>query len=414
MTLAIFKYGLPLILGYTLFVGVSGRLNPFTPPQYRQERASWYLGIWVGMSISSVLVAGLHLALGMPRSYAYSLLGPSLSLLVCLIAPALILYGLHRYQATRSGPTQLDARFDWSISDDDSQADTCAVGEYATDNPDDTTTETHEYELTAPSTVSPAYLDAVQIDQMSHEMHRDAVNDSDRLEQIATNIDDQLGTRADNATDSTLAREIALREETEKHLRITRKALSVLESDTRHHSIDKANALIALEEKLAQSIDSAAELEAVAEQEKVKRIEAEECIVDLKLKMVNAKQEIRRGAAARAKALSTANKSIAFARQAVQIRSRLETQLTEAQTTLASRQKTMSSLAHALEKEKRRNQQEIAKAARQLVLNEKQLNAKRSLEEVARSVENKLTTRLVKKVARARPLSPDLNQGNIK
>jgi len=45
------------------------------------------------------------------------------------------------------------------------------------------------------------------------------------------------------------------------------------------------------------------------------------------------------------------------------------------------------------------------------VLHEKQMTARRTLEEVARSVENKLTSRLVKKVAKARPIASDMNPG---
>ena len=47
---------------------------------------------------------------------------------------------------------------------------------------------------------------------------------------------------------------------------------------------------------------------------------------------------------------------------------------------------------------------QVAALAKQLVLHEKQLDARRNLEEVARSVEGKLATRLARKVARARPV----------
>ncbi|MFK7858988.1 MAG: hypothetical protein AB8B64_09210 [Granulosicoccus sp.] len=410
MTLAIFKYGLPVLLGYTLFVGVSGRLNPFARPDYKQERASWYLGIWIGLVISVVLATGLHMAYSMPYSYASSLTVPTAFSLSGLIAPALVLYGLYRYRLARPTTLRAHSHFDWAIGDDDEVQDSF---KHDTDSTQDTSVETSEkcpnentrQSIALTSEVRPAYLAAVQIDRMNSDIRREAVNDSGAP--ARTSVKDSLAveTETESKLRTKLAEETALREETEKHLRITRKALSVIESETRHHSIDQADALIELEEKLAQSIDSTTTLEAAIVEEKAKRLEVEENVLALKQKMVNAKQQIRKGAAARAKALSTANKSIAFARQSVQIRAKLESKLNEAQAAIDDRQKTMSSLVRALEKEKRKTQQEIADVARQLVLNEKQRKAKRSLEEVARSVENQLTSRLVKKVAKARPLT---------
>jgi len=140
-------------------------------------------------------------------------------------------------------------------------------------------------------------------------------------------------------------------------------------------------------------------------QEKSLRTEIEDTVVELKHRMVKAKQEIRHGAASRAKALSTANKSIALARQSMHVRARLETELNAAKVLLGNRQKTICSLVRALEKEKRKTHEKATVMARQLVLQEQQIEARRSLEGVARSVENKLTSRLVKKVAKARPLT---------
>lgn len=411
MTLAIFKYALPLVFGYTLFVGISGRLNPFAMPQHRKERASWYLGIWVGLAISLVLGIGAYLAYGTSTEAAESLLVPTTSLIVVLILPAVALYTYYRYRVANLDNKAARASFDWILNEVDMPDASDLTLDSNVDISLDPVTDESEGPI---SKVDPVYLESAQIDQMTDDIDREAMNDSSQATEQASPTPIATENRSAENIASRLAEEIALREQTEKHLRITRKALSVLEADTRHHSNDKADAVIELEEKLAKSIDVATALEATAAEEKAKRIETEHNVVELKQKMVNAKQEIRRSAAARAKALSTANKSIAFARQSVQIRSRLESELHEARMTIESRQNTMSSLIRSLEKEKRKTRQEITSIARQLVLNEKQLKARRSLEEVARSVENKLTSRLVKKVARARPLTPDMNQGEAK
>lgn len=412
MMLAFFKYGLPALLGYTLFVGVAGRLNPFSLPENRQERASWYLGIWTGLAVSCVLAFGLHLAYSMPSNSATAILLPSASLLASLLAPALGLYAFYRFRARRAANITPRANFDWAMSEEDLREASVIDAQHPAEHQPDIVIEGPMQDDENSPEVSPAYLEAVQIDQLVNRVHDDAMNDSVTQAISPPERESPAEMVTESALSAKLAEEIALRKETENHLRITRKALSVLEADTRHHSIDKADAVIDLEEKLAQSIESATEFESVAVQEKAKRIEIENSVIELKQKMVKAKQDIRQSAAARAKALSTANKSIAFARQSVQIRARLESELNEARNSIDNRQKTMSSLIRALEREKRKTQDEVETIAKQLVLKEKQLNARRSLEEVARSVENKLTSRLVKKVAKARPLLSDMNQGD--
>lgn len=436
MTLAFFKYGLPLLLGYTLFVGISGRLDPLVRPNTKEERATWFLAIWTGACVSLVLSLALYIAYPMPLKQAVSLIPSAASLLISLLLPALALYAYSRYRTARIASKSTQASFNWSITEnemnDAAESDKPllssmavdisleATGEHAVDHMDSTIAD-----------VSPAYLETIRIDRMPDvSVNEEAVNDSrqadDAINVIAASLASEEQYNIENAShDDTLAialpsdadlqdrlsAEIALRQETEQHLRITRKALSVLEAETRHHSIDKADALIELEEQLASSIEQATDAATDAMNERTRRIEMEQTLVELKRKMVKAKQEIRRSASARASALSTANKSIAFARQSVQIRGRLENELKDAHATINNRQKTISSLIRALEKEKRKTQSEVTSLAQQLILQEKQASARRTLEEVARSVENKLTSRLVKKVAKARPIASDMNPG---
>jgi chromosome segregation ATPase len=205
----------------------------------------------------------------------------------------------------------------------------------------------------------------------------------------------------------TLTEEMTLRTEAETQLRVTRKALCELETESRNHESSKATALIGLEEELENRIRETAAAEARASRHEAEQVAVETQLLNLKQDLLQAKREVRRSTAARAKALGTANKAVAFARQSVQARARAESKLREAEDSLANRQETISSLIKALEKEKRRTEEEVSAIARQMTINEKQHYARRSLEEVARSVEGKLSTRLVKKVAKARPLAND-------
>lgn len=437
MMFSILPYGLPVLLGYTLFAGISGRLNPFSYPAHREERPSWLLGIWTGIGLSVALNVGMFQAYMPPVVDTFAAFKTSTALLAILVAPALGLYAYFRYRNSGLGSIRKRTNFNWAITEEElltsthhkvdaqEQASIDTKGESAI-NPTDTALEEHELKI------SPAYLETARIDEMDSGSHGEAVNDLLAISEQGTGTEsaqeqtskilshsappEQHSTATDESSTARdliekLAAEVALREETESHLRITRKALSVLEANTRQQSNSEADTIIALEEKLAQSIERAADSETEAMEQRARREEIEQDVADLKRRMVKAKQEIRQSAAARAKALSTANQSIAFARQSVQIRTRLESDLSEARTTIKNRQKTISSLIRALEKEKRKTQSEVGSMARQMFLQEKQLKARRSLEEVARSVENSLTSRLVKKVAKAKPLTSGMNQG---
>ena len=70
MSSLIFKVFLPMLLGYTLFVGLSGRFNPFSKPSELKQRPSWLLGSWVGLSVTLVTGIVLHMAY-QPVSYTH-------------------------------------------------------------------------------------------------------------------------------------------------------------------------------------------------------------------------------------------------------------------------------------------------------------------------------------------------------
>lgn len=433
MILVPVSFALSLLLGYALFVGMTGRVNPSARPDEKEKINKWYLALWTGLCTSLVLCTVLFKTLGMPLNQALGFLPESSLLLVTLLIPALALYFYSRYRSLDRANASAQKSFNrGTLEEGTAEFDKALLSSPSVDIALEATGDHSAFSLnTTAIDVSPAYLGTIKTDQISEQsINEEAVNDaqraSDAINVLAADIeseeqsgfdltthDDTLATMLpfDDDLPMRLSAEIALRQETEQHLRVTRKALSVLEAETRHHSNDKADALIELEEQLASSIEQTADAQADTMNERKRRIEAEQRVVKLKQKMVKAKREIRRSAAARATALSTANKSIAFARQSVELRGRLENELEQAHVTLSDRKKTISSLIKALEKEKRKTRHEVKAMAQQIVLHEKQQKAKRTLEDVARSVENKITSRLVKKVAKARPISTDINPG---
>lgn len=403
MTLVLVNYILPAVIGYSLFAGISGRINPLALSHHEEDRASWYLGIWVGLCVALFLALSIYMISSAPDSRALTIIRQPLAILACLLAPALYLYLSSRSRKRRN--QIVASNFDWALSENDLQQASRFDADVVAEHPLDVSLG---HKPTSAPEISLAYLETAEINQLSHDSTQEAMNDSDTS---LTHLEEKVTLRVDVELEEKLREETKTRVETEKHLRITRKALSVLEASTRVIPEDTTELVIELEESFAKSLENAATLEAKVISEQTQRMKLEQKSTSMKQRLVSAKTEIRRSAAARAKALGTANKSIAFARQSVNVRERLENDLNDAQATLKNQQKTISSLIRALEKEKNRTQEEISSTARQLVLHEKQVRTRRSVEAVARSVENKLTTRLVKKVAKARPLISDINQG---
>ena len=479
MSLLIFKFGLPVLLGYTLFVGLAGRLNPFAKPFYPEERPSWLLGLWTGLSVAIVLALGLHLAYGQPLGAVEQMIRPAASFLAAMLVPGFIVYFLYRNKIHRQLSEPTAYAFEGHDADEESVEDThnlfSQTAQFAslgfdeaefeeidrlTDS-QDVGVDRRQTDVGSPSSrkeqapIIASFLTDATLQNISLDDSLEALNDDDKSPQTAPDTHGQDGEQVggqDEGQDETPTNLTALEtstantlfsasegpaaassemrdhgaseamadlqarlldeknshEETAKHLRITRKALSLLEAESRGYESAKADSVIKLEEQLAASIEMRSKFESQAIEEKNQRAKIESDLVTLKQNLVQAKREIRRSAATRAKALSTANKSVAFARQAVEIRSQLEAELEESRNKLKNRQTTISSLIRELEREKNRTQDELSQMAQQLVLHEKQTKARRSLEKVAKNVENKLSSRLVKKVARARPVITDL------
>ncbi|MGQ7845418.1 hypothetical protein ACUNV4_13125 [Granulosicoccus sp. 3-233] len=101
MILYLFKYCLPLLLGYTLFIGLAGRMNPFTKPEYPEERPSWFLGIWTGVTVALVLGVGMHMAYSITLESAKALLPSTAFFMGVLSLPGIAGYSLYRRHVSR-------------------------------------------------------------------------------------------------------------------------------------------------------------------------------------------------------------------------------------------------------------------------------------------------------------------------
>lgn len=437
MSLDILKLAMPLLVGYSVFAGISGRLNPFSIPYSENLKAHRVRAIGVGLAVTIALIIASGAIQNVPILDTVSPISLASVVFIVLTVPFIALYELSRYGSKQSGKSTKTPGAD--ITTDKAVA---VPNTDKANNPHVMSAEGEDIQTAnvqkepcksddVPSEVSPTYLPTVQVEQLSCETNVEAVNDAS----TAATLDSKAATgnissirttelprqkhspRKPAGTDNLklsakLAAEKALRKQTENHLRITRKALSTLEAQTRDKALGEVEALQDVEEKLADSIASATDLETQILHERNKRLEAEQRVVEMKQKIMKARQKLKHSAAARARALGTANKSVAFARQSVQIRGRLEADLEKANVKLVSHKRTINSLVRALEKEKRRSKDDIASAAKQLLLHERQMTARRSLEDTARSVENKLASRLIKKVAKARPVTqPNEIQG---
>lgn len=419
MTLFIFKYCLPALLGYTLFVGIAGRLNPFAKPHYPEERPSWLLGLWTALSVCLVLSIGLHMAYGLTLQDARTLATPSFWFLATLLTPGFIVYFVYRAHIRR-----LDATSDISADEVVLFADAEAASSINADDTLDIELDLEPTDAENASTekqgnVVATFLESIDTQTIETSSGPHATNDEsspilstdpdaltlERMHQ--SEMSRQIVTRQLSKVRMELDEERVQHRETEKHLRITRKALSVLEADSREFESRKADALITLEQQLTGSVSKQVQLEHKVEKLKASCVEHENTIIELKQDVIKAKREARKNIAARAKALSTANKSIAFARQTLHVRANLEAEARDLKEALKNRQATISSLIGELEREQKRTEEDIARTARALVSREKQKQARHSLESVARSVEDKLSSRLVKKVAKARPATFD-------
>ena len=485
MTLIFFKFALPVVLGYTIFVGIAGQYAPFRRPMVAKKRPVWFLGLWVGITIAIIAAAGLQLAHQLELHELKALAKPSTVTIVAALLPGIIGFYWYRWQVKSRNSENVELqtspitdheepnRFDNSVASNtqashnlgknvphdstarpdnagivsaDKQkikptlrADTLASSDIGLDetfrfdvdpaeyneprlvNAEtgiDSDTKAKAKTETDLGTVDVDKVDVDKVDESDCELsdrERNAKSffndveserscrlrpDSEKFTPEATEL--AASQHEITSLRNELDKEVHMRKELEMHLRITRKGLGVLESETRDFESNKATALINIERELEEKIKLTSAAEARADREIGKRVDLENEMLKARKDTLKATSDCRISAEARASALSTANKATTLARQAMQIRLRLESQLGDSKKELDRKQATISSLIKALEKEKSRTQEDVSLMAKQLRLHEKQLLARRTLEEVTRTIDNKLTTRLVKKVAKSR------------
>jgi len=157
MTLFIFKYALPALLGYTLFVGLAGRYNPLRKPAELEERPPWFLGLWTGMCVFLVISVGLHIAYGLTLEEGRTIAAPSAVILSALLLIGFTSYFIYKnnvnvelHAIQLSNAKRVDRFINWNTKID--QLDSILSPTAATGSPDgalSATVERLKEELTA-------------------------------------------------------------------------------------------------------------------------------------------------------------------------------------------------------------------------------------------------------------------------
>ncbi len=463
MSFSLFNLGLSALLGYTLFVGLSGRFLPWVKPAAAAKRPTWFLALWVGVTVAVVLGIAMHYSQAQPLSQAIQLAQPVGLILAALWVPGVAGSVLYRRHLSHDSARTNDTASAIAVEAVAKQADNTAVIEPATTHSvaEDATAQAVDAISTAADTADAtdtatdtewaqhyefefdtADDEDIQFDEViSTDDHRsfslvfdtaDAATENANSSQpkqsnkkcallLGAGESDTSATN-DNASEGTddttavsehealmatpqndlerlmhaLEAEKTLREQTETHLRITRKALKNLEGDTRNIENEKADALMAVEVQLDQRVKEIAAASAKASREEMQRIAAETAVANMKQDLLQSKREMRRNTEARAKALETANKSVAFARQSMVSRTRAEARIKQLESRLKQSQETVSSLIAALEKEKAHTEHDITEMAKELILQQKRMDEKRTLDAAGRKTQKRLTRRIAR------------------
>ncbi len=98
MNLILLLLGLPVLLGYVVFVGISGRFSPFSKPVDLVDRPQWFLGLGTATALSSVVCISAFAVHALPLNQLDKLWQPSLSLLATLLAINTGIYFWYRHK----------------------------------------------------------------------------------------------------------------------------------------------------------------------------------------------------------------------------------------------------------------------------------------------------------------------------
>ena len=394
MILLFIKFSLPLLLGYSLFVGVTGKLNPLNFPDDKTVRKSWNTGVVAGATVCIIFTLYIHVAYTIPASHISTFLIPASTVAVTLAA--LFLAVLTTLQKTRSnGQGAFLKTATLTPETRGSALNLTPKRGKSTASPERLTKGPVRHKRRR-AEVSPAYLRNANVERLG--LHTQiATNDT---VDIYLALDDAVASTPPPGDKQTIENQTTVAMQGH-HLKLVSKAsASVKTSSESGPPKDRRSAALSAG-KLPADI---ALLESAIAQEKSRRLSAEKQSATLKRLLLNAKQDVKRCTVARAKALSTANKSIAFARQTVEVRARLEQELTAARATIGTSQKTIRNLQTVLYKltENELDCDDTLSCTQQiqseLPVRRQELHAPVRVPKSAQ----KLTSGLVKKVARSR------------
>ena len=387
MIVLVFKFILPLLLGYALFVGITGRLNPLGFPEDETVQKSWFLGIVAGATVCIVFTLYIHVAYTVPATPFSTFLIPASTVAITLFAlwiatSTTVKKFRHNLHGTIAQKPEVMQEISQQLSGKSSiQRKHATSSAKASDLQKD-----HRAE------VSPAYLRNANVGHLNLQAQiarNDTVDIYLALDEVAGSICHEQDKRANIA-------------EQGHHLKLISNASAGgtprVTSKTLHLD-DGPEAQP--DSKLAKNLQT---LQIAIAHEKAKRQDAEKQSATLKSLLMNAKLDMKRYNVARAKALSTANKSIAFARQTVDARGRLEQELELARTAMNTHKRTIADLQLALQKMNAGNaviDESSPGDQSTLPLADQELHTSVKLPEKG----DKLTSGLVKKVARSRSVT---------
>ena len=306
MTLAPITHCLPILLGYLLFVGVSGRLDPLSRPARLADRPSWALGLWVGASVAGVLSVGLHLAYSTSLGEARALVAPSAWALSALLLPGFVAWIFYGGAVARA----LDAE---ARAHRTSSPLAARIGGFPVVNGES------GLEADPANEIGPAVAGAAVGEETAGPV--DAA--TDEITPLVAAFLDVGGPARLDIPDIPVARadvEVAL-DARGVALLADSLASAPIVVDAVPRDEHEVDAPIALEEALESRIRESAAAESRATRETARRIEAESAVA-------------------------------ALTRRAVRARARLENRIRELEETLARREATLSGVVRALERER--------------------------------------------------------------
>lgn len=489
MTLYLFNYCLPLLLGYTLFIGIAGRMNPFARPDYPEERPAWVLGLWTALATMLVSGAGLHMVDSLSLEAARAILPSSALTLTVLLLPGFAAYSVYRRHVTQqlrsvSEPAKHGALHqrlerdacwrehadtarkitsDTAMVDDTTSLPSGQTGDIPAlpdhvetapivaafmDSADLQTVDSREEAANGRHDNEPVFeaeldMDFVQEEQSLQDFLDETLFDDcpfDDIDEIQATeqetdsaeslmdqtvafsdlgdtadvshhsmdvdmgeaqetrilIEDTAGrprlvsgscteseTPVDNVIDTSdlaqrLSDETRAHEQTQRQLQVARRLLARLAPDSAADNPADDSANRGDTSTTRSEIDAHSDADtqpntrlanqSLLDEERSRRERAEDTCERLQRELVNAKADIRRSMSARAKALSTANKAIGFARQTIRVRALLEEELALARNTLTQRQETISSVIRELESVRERTDEKTASLAREMMI----------------------------------------------